>query len=82
MSARAWICLVVIWLTSLVSVGVLAQTLQKQHDEVYSGANIGFRVDQRQNGVPVGTLMVRIDGRWTPVRFGVHVERSGARSEK
>ena len=31
---------------------------------ILSGADIGFRVERTQEGVPVGTLVVRVDGRW------------------
>lgn len=81
MSPRAWICLIVIWLTSLVSVGVFAQTMQRNHDRVYSGSSIGFRVERLEGGVPTGTLVVRVNGKWTPVRFGVHPQpgNTGAR---
>jgi len=37
---------------------------------VLSGNDVGFRVTGRQGDTPVGSLMVRVDGKWVPVRFG------------
>jgi hypothetical protein len=31
---------------------------------ILSGGDIGFRVERTQEGVPVGTLVVRVGGRW------------------
>jgi len=38
--------------------------------KVLSGSDVGFRVDSRdRNGVPVGALMVKVDGEWVEARF-------------
>ena len=31
---------------------------------ILSGEDIGFRVDATRNGVPVGVLVVRVNGKW------------------
>jgi hypothetical protein len=35
---------------------------------ILSGSDIGFRVERTQDGVPIGTLVVRVDGRWVEAR--------------
>jgi hypothetical protein len=65
MKFRAYVVLVVVlWLVSLVVVGVLAQGQQPQ-PMVISGNDIGFRPDAVQRGKRVmGTWVVRINGQW------------------
>lgn len=36
---------------------------------VFSGNDLGFRVEPIQDGRPVGTLVVRIDDEWVDVGF-------------
>ena len=64
MRFRTYIVLVVLWLVSLVAVGVLAQGQQPQ-PMVISGNDIGFRPDAVQRGKRVvGTWVIRINGQW------------------
>ena len=64
MRFRTYIVLVVLWLVSLVAVGVLAQGHPPQ-PMVISGNDIGFRPDPVQRGKRVlGTWVVRINGQW------------------
>jgi hypothetical protein len=35
---------------------------------VMSGNDVGFQITGREGATPIGTLVVRIDGRWVPVR--------------
>jgi hypothetical protein len=59
-----YIVVVVLWLVSLVAVGVLAQGQQPQ-PMVISGNDIGFRPDPVQRGKRVvGAWVVRINGQW------------------
>ena len=66
---RKWAWL---WLASLAAVAVLtsavmlAQTLLLEREyRILSGDDIGFRVEGTDvSGKPVGTLMIRVDGRW------------------
>ena len=31
---------------------------------VVSGNDVGFRIERTQDGIPVGTVVIRVDGRW------------------
>ena len=42
---------------------------QKVPPTVLSGADIGFRAEGHKGGVPVGTLVVRVDGKWVDAQF-------------
>jgi hypothetical protein len=35
---------------------------------VLSGSDVGFQITARDGTTPVGTLVVRIDGKWVPVK--------------
>lgn len=35
---------------------------------VLSGSDVGFQITAREGSTPVGTLVVRIDGNWVPVK--------------
>jgi hypothetical protein len=75
MSVRACVVLGVIWLASLVGIGVWAQTQPEQR--VFSGGDLGFRVERLQgDGTPVGKLVVRTNGRWVETGFSVSVARA------
>jgi hypothetical protein len=37
---------------------------------VFSGNDIGFRMEGRRGTTPVGAIVVRIDGEWVEVEFG------------
>ena len=37
---------------------------------VVSGPDFGVRIEAEQNGVPVGPLVVRINGKWVEARIG------------
>ena len=56
----------VLWLLSLLAVSGLASTLTAQaHQTILSGSDLGFRVERMgTSGQPVGTLMVRVNGKW------------------
>lgn len=38
---------------------------------VLSGADVGFRIEGQRGGVPVGKVVVRIDGEWVAAEFGI-----------
>ncbi len=68
---RKW---VVLWFASLVSVaaltaGLLAQSrLPEREYRIVSGNDVGFRTEGTdRSGKPIGTFMVRTDGRWVEV---------------
>jgi hypothetical protein len=80
--ARVW-KLALAWMLSLVAVGTIASVLTSAQGRlqvpgqpplitegttILSGNDIGFRVERTQDGVPIGTLVVRVDGRWVEAR--------------
>ena len=76
MSLRARMGLVVLWLASLVVVGVWAQTLPLAEQKVISGSDLGYRVERMdRTGKPVGTLVVRINGQWVEAGFAAGLSR-------
>jgi hypothetical protein len=56
-----------------------AQTIQPQATTIISGPDLGFRIDGRKGNVPVGVLVVRINGQWVEVESSVGVKRLVAR---
>jgi hypothetical protein len=68
--------LLVLWVLSLGIVGVLTaaaqvpppsrnpQTFLLDSPTILSGDDVGFRLERVRDGVPVGRVVVRIDGRW------------------
>jgi len=71
---RHW-TLAILWALSLVAVGVISASAQTPRGRpgvslvteaptVVSGNDIGFRIERTQNGIPVGKIVVRVDGRW------------------
>jgi hypothetical protein len=63
--------LIVLWALSLVVVGVLSASAQNDRltisPQFVNGDDIGFRIERTVDGVPVGRLVVRVDGRWVNV---------------
>ena len=41
---------------------------------ILSGPDIGFRVQSRNGETPVGTLVVRVDGKWVAPQFTMGVK--------
>ena len=71
MSARAAVIVGVLWLTSLVGVSaVREQSVQvvPLDAKILSGGDIGFRIDSMQGNVPVGTFVIRLNGKWVEPR--------------
>jgi hypothetical protein len=69
-SLRTRIGLVVLWVASLVAVGVWAQSPPQPEQKVISGNDLGYRVERiDRTGKPVGTLVVRINGQWVEAGF-------------
>lgn len=64
---RTW-TLALLWALSLIvagALGISAQSfLMTENQQVVSGADVGFRIERTQNGIPVGRLVVRVDGHW------------------
>jgi hypothetical protein len=41
---------------------------------ILSGADIGFRIQSRNGETPVGTLVVRVDGKWVVPQYAMGVK--------
>jgi hypothetical protein len=75
MSLRSRIVFVVLWLASLVAVGVWAQAPQPE-PKVISGTNIGYRLEGTdRTGKPIGTIVVRMNGKWVEAGFAPGLSR-------
>ena len=72
MSIRMIFGLALLWALSLFAVSSLAtaqvfEIRPLSEPRIISGADFGFRVEGEQGGVPVGRMVVRIDGKWVEV---------------
>jgi hypothetical protein len=71
--------LAILWALSLVAVGAISSLAQAQRPSqppglqfnvltesptVVSGNDVGFRIERTQDGILIGRLVVRVDGRW------------------
>jgi hypothetical protein len=65
--------LAIVWALSLIFVGSMSssaqvrpgsQPLPLELPAILSGSDVGFRIEQTRDGIPVGTIVVRVDGRW------------------
>ena len=65
----------ILWALSLFAVAAISSSAQGQRREqglarltqiptVLSGSDVGFRVEQTEDGLLVGRLVVRVNGRW------------------
>lgn len=64
------------WMLSLIIAGMLGSTQAQRSGgapQVLSGSDVGFRVEGTKGDVRVGTLVVRIDGRWVEVEFSAKI---------
>lgn len=58
-------------LLALAGAGLMAQSravVPVPEPVIVSGADIGFRIEGHDGTTPVGTLVVRVDGRWVAPR--------------
>ena len=75
MSLRTVLTIGLLWVFSLVvAVSIVrAQSYQitpLPEPRIVSGADFGFRVEGHQNGIAVGTLVVRVNDKWIDAREG------------
>jgi hypothetical protein len=85
MSMKVILSVAMLWLLSLfvVASAVKAQVFEIPRSlpepRIVSGPDFGFRIEAEQRGKPVGTLVVRVDGKWLEARIaaapGVHPVR-------
>jgi hypothetical protein len=71
MSNRTFLFLIAILALSLVPLGLWAAEVAKQEraSRVISGEDLGIRLEGKQSGVMLGTLVVRVDGQWVQVQL-------------
>jgi hypothetical protein len=83
MSPRARVLtLAAVWLVSLAAVAAVAQSVAVTpvpKPLVISGDDLGFRIEGHQGTTPVGTLVIRVDGRWVEARGQSKVLPAGSR---
>jgi hypothetical protein len=73
MAIRRWAILGVLWLISLVAVGVSAQApLWRPLPEprVFFGEEVGFRVEGLRGEVPTGVIVIKVNGNWVEAQVG------------
>lgn len=74
MSLRNMTVIALLWVLSLFAVSAIvhaqAYGINPVTPRVIAGPDVGFRIEGEQNGVPVGLLVVQIDGKWVPVKIG------------
>jgi hypothetical protein len=71
--------LVILWGISLVATGAMLSAAQAprpsgrpgllpgfvlENPTVISGNDVGFRIERTQDGIPVGRIVVRVEGQW------------------
>jgi hypothetical protein len=74
-SIRRTAVLAVLWVASLLAVAAIARAQAYRSNplpepKVVFGPDFGIRIEAEQNGVPVGPLVVKINGKWVEVRIG------------
>jgi hypothetical protein len=81
MSKRTWLVVLVASLLSAVSGALLAQPKVQIINEpvVLSGPDFGFRIESYERGKPIGTLVVRLNGRWVEPRSVMQTVPLGSR---
>jgi hypothetical protein len=76
MTTRTILSLALLWMLSLFVVAsvVKAQVFEipraRPESRIVSGPDFGFRIEGDQGGIPVGRLVVRVDGKWIEARVG------------
>jgi hypothetical protein len=81
MSRRTCLVVLLASLLSAVSGALLAQPQLPNINEpvLLSGADVGFRIESYDRGKPVGTLVVRLNGRWVEPRSVMQAMPLGSR---
>ena len=66
--ARQWRWIAA-WVISLIAVGSLVASAQRLtiSPTLVFGDDIGFRIERTVEGVPIGKLVIRVDGWWVDV---------------
>jgi hypothetical protein len=77
MTVRSYVVALVALVLAVLGVWASAQAPQ-QAPVVISGSDIGFQVGSQRGGIPVGKLVVRVDGKWVEAQFSTGVRRLGS----
>jgi hypothetical protein len=75
MPVRRIVAFAILWVASLLVVATIARAQVYRMNplpepKVVFGPDFGFRIEAEQNGVPVGPLVVNINGKWVEARIG------------
>jgi hypothetical protein len=75
MPVRRILALALVWVASLLVVATIARAQvypinPLPEPRVVFGPDFGIRIEGEQNGVPVGTVVVKINGKWVEARIG------------
>ena len=75
MPVRRIVLFTFLWIASLFVVATIARAQVYRlnplpEPKVVSGPDIGIRIEAEQNGVPVGPLVIKINGEWVEARIG------------
>jgi hypothetical protein len=75
MPVRRIVLFAFLWIASLFVVATIARAQVYRlnplpEPKVVSGPDIGIRIEAEQNGVPVGPLVIKINGEWVEARIG------------
>jgi hypothetical protein len=72
MSIRNRLILAVVWLISLVTVGIAQAPAWRPLPEpkVLFGDDAGFRVEGMRGEVPTGVIVIKVNGNWVEVQVG------------
>jgi hypothetical protein len=81
MNLRRRIGLVLVWALSIMATAAWAASTGAQAPPageagagtIIAGENLGFRLEGRRDGMPTGTLVVRINGTWVEARTSLKV---------
>jgi hypothetical protein len=74
MRLRTYVIVGVLWLLSLVAVAVTVGAGQAfeyrplPEPRILTGADVGFRVEGLYGNTPTGSIVIRVNGQWVPVR--------------
>lgn len=75
MPVRRIVAFAILWVVSLLVVATMARAQVYSinplpEPKVVFGPDFGLRIEGEQNGVPVGPLVVKINGKWVEARVG------------
>jgi hypothetical protein len=51
-----------------------ADRVEQVPPTVLSGSDVGFRIEGRKGSAPVGTLVIRVDGKWVEPEFAARLK--------